>query len=340
MEKQTTTQTAVAIPAAPSQSERFTNMVVKEFSSNSGTTIALTEFQKRLVSNYFLSVDKSLKKAELARMEKSEAYRDPVSLTWSNVNMEQLAVDVVSSARVGLDPAQANHINMIPYKNKHTKKYDVTFIPGYRGKELVSKKYGLDVPDDIVIDLVYSNDKFRQIKKDLHNKVEGYEFEVVENFNRGTIVGGFYYYSYFEKPEKNKLRVLSMADIEKRKPEYASAEFWGGEKDEWKNGQKTGKKIAVEGWLEEMCYKTVARAAYNGITIDSQKIDDDYMKLLDHETQALPSAKDEIRENANTKTLSIDDIQTPEVVEPVTETAPPADGKLFPEDKEKEKAGF
>ena len=301
-------------------------MVIKEFSTNSGGTVALTEFQKRLVSNYFLSVDKSLKKAEMIRLEKAEQYRDPVSLTWENVNMEQLATDVVSAARVGLDPAQPNHINMVPYKNKHSKKYDVTFIPGYRGKELVAKKYGLEVPDDVIIELVYATDKFKQFKKDQTHKVESYMFEIVDNFDRGEVVGGFYYFNFFDHPEKNKLRVFSKADIDKRKPDYASPEFWGGQKDEWKDGRKTGKKIEVLGWYEEMAFKTIARAAYNAITIDSQKIDDDYMKLLSSENEA----KDE-KETANSKTLAIDDIQVPEVVEqekPEAKQEPKQDSKV------------
>ena len=96
--------------------------------------------------------------------------------------------------------------------------------------------------------------------------------------------GGFYYYSYFNHPEKNFLFVVNKAWIEKRKPEKASAEFWGGKKDKWVKDEKTGKNVKqgtedIEGWYDEMCYKTIYRAAYNAITIDSQKIDNDYMKL-------------------------------------------------------------
>jgi len=34
------------------------------------------------------------------------------------------------------------------------------------------------------------------------NKVESYEFEVTNPFDRGEIVGGFYYHSYNENPGK------------------------------------------------------------------------------------------------------------------------------------------
>ena len=306
---------AVQQPAQKTQSQRFTDMVVREFSANAGSLIALTDFQKRLCQNYFIETDKVLKKAEEKRLKATEARRDTLAITWENVNMAQLATDVVSVSRVGLDPAQSNHINMIPYKNNTTNKYDIGFILGYCGCELKATKYGLDFPDDVIIELVFSNDEFKQIKKDIHNKVEGYEFKVVNNFERGEVLGGFYYFSYFDKPEKNRIRVLSKADIEKRKPEYASVEFWGGEKDEWKNGVKTGKKIKIEGWYEEMCYKTIARAAYNSIVIDSQKIDDDYMRLSSREKEvASLNSHNEVRDNANGQTLSIEDVQEAEVV--------------------------
>ena len=70
------------------------------------------------------------------------------------------------------------------------------------------------------------NTDYQQLKKDL-----GY---VIENaFDKGDIMGGYYYHVYFDSPEKNKLRVFSMKDIEKRIPKTASVEFWGGEKDLW-----------------------------------------------------------------------------------------------------------
>jgi recombination protein RecT len=185
--------------------------------------------------------------------------RDPLPVTWENVNMESLARSVVAYARIGLDPAQKNHINMIPYKNNTTGKYDIGFIEGYRGIELKAMKYGLDVPDAVIVELVYTNDKFKPIKKSLNNPYESYEFEIVDAFDRGEIKGGFYYHIYSKYPEKNKLVIMTLKDIEKRKPKYASSEFWGGEKDVWKDGKKVGTE-QVEGWFEKMCYKTIYRA--------------------------------------------------------------------------------
>ncbi|NJJ37861.1 recombinase RecT [Paenibacillus sp. 7028] len=278
--------------------------VVSEFGSSVGE-VALTDFQKRLAQNYFISIDGILRSTEEKRIKKSEQYRDPLPVTWANVNMEKLARDVVAMARIGFDPGQPNHINPIPFKNNNTGKYDITFIEGYRGLELKATKYGLDVPDHIIVELVYSTDTFKPIKRDLNNKYEGYEFNINNPFDRGTIVGGFYYHSYSNAPEKNKLVIMTIKDIEKRKPDHASPEFWGGEKDKWEKGKKVGKET-VEGWYEQMCRKTVFRAAFSDITIDSQKIDDDYLRLKQMESEYdVAEVEREIKENGNKDIIDI-----------------------------------
>ncbi|MFP3390644.1 recombinase RecT [Brevibacillus sp. SIMBA_040] len=304
-----------------SQSERFMNKVVSEFSTNVGT-VALTDFQKRLAQNYFISLDSVLRSTEEKRLKKSEKYRDPLPVTWANVNMDKLARDVVSMARVGFDPAQPNHINLIPFKNNNTNKYDIGFIEGYRGIELKATKYGLNVPDHVTVELVFNTDKFKPIKKDRTNQHEAYEFEITNPFERGEIIGGFYYHSYTQNPTKNKLVTMSIKDILKRKPTHASVEFWGGEKDKWEDGKKVGKE-QVEGWHEQMCWKTIYRAAYSDITIDSQKIDDDYLRLKQMESEfADAELAQEINDNANRKTIDID-LDTPPTNHPVnTETEP------------------
>ncbi|MGF7050385.1 recombination protein RecT [Paenibacillus sp. DS2015] len=296
----------------PTQSERFMTKVISEFGSNVGE-VALTNFQKRLAQNYFIALDSVLKTTEEKRLKKAEKYRDALPVTWANVNMDKLARDVVAMARVGFDPSQPNHINLIPFKNNNTNKYDIAFIEGYRGIELKSTKYGMDVPDHVAVELVYSSDKFNPIKKDMNNKYEGYEFDIVNAFDRGEIVGGFYYHLFSKAPEKNKLVIMTIKDIEKRKPDHASPEFWGGEKDKWVDGKKAGKE-QVEGWREKMCWKTVYRAAFSDITIDSQKIDDDYLRLKQMESDLSEAeVAQEIKANANGDIIDI----TPD---PVTAT--------------------
>ncbi len=323
------TPVAQAQQMAPtSQGQRFTEMVMKEFQSLNPVG-QLTDFQKRIATSYFVKLDQVLKAAEVKNLAKAPDRRD-LSYTWENVNLNKLAMDVVAFSAIGLDPLQPNHLNLIPYKNNSTSKYDIGFIIGYNGLELKAKKYGLDVPTGVTIELVYANDGFKQIKKDFNNKVESYIFEIKDDFDRGEIKGGFIYFQY-ANPEQNRIRVLTKADIEKRKPKYASAEFWGGEKDVWKNGQRTGEKEKIEGWYEEMAYKTLVRAAWSSITIDSQKIDENYQRMLLSEADL----KDEkvqqtIEEFANKEELGFEDAQV--VTEqqkqieqpPVLNTAPQA----------------
>ena len=147
------TENTVATKDA-SHSERFTKMVEKEFSSNAGK-LEVTSFQRKLIQHYFIKLDSVLKENESRRMAKSEQYRDSLEFSWNNVNMPKLALDVVAYSSIGLDPLQSNHINMICYKNSKTNQFDVGFIEGYNGVELKAKKYGLDVPDSVVIELVY-----------------------------------------------------------------------------------------------------------------------------------------------------------------------------------------
>ena len=297
--------------------ERFTNKVTAIFQSNVGE-VALTNFQKRLAQNYFIVADSMLKKAEEKRLKKSEQYQEKIPYNWANVNMDELAQSVVAAARIGWDPTQENHVSLIPFKQGN--KYGITFMPGYRGRQLKAVKYGLNVPDDVVVELVYSTDKFKSHKKSHTNQVEHYEFEITNDFDRGEIVGGFYYHIFFEHPEKNKLVVIPLKEILKRKPDKASAEFWGGEKDVYKNGRKTGEKEHVEGWFDKMCYKTVFIAAYKDITIDSQKIDDDFLRLNKLENDYKEAEVEQtIAENANGDVIDIQGEDVPEQTEEVTD---------------------
>lgn len=331
-------------------SERFMNKVFAEFGSSVGG-IEVTRFQGRLVQNYFVSLDASLKTAEEKRLKKPEKYREELAYTWSNLNLEKLARDVVTAARVGFDPSQANHINLIPFKNNNTNKYDIAFIEGYRGIEMKAKKYGLEIPDHVEVQLVYSKDEFKSVKKDLDHQYEGYTFNIVNDFDRGEIVGGFYYHLYSHASDKNRLVVMPLKEILKRKPDKAAPEFWGGEKDKWGKDDK-GKNVVVgketvEGWYDQMCYKTIYRAAYNDITIDSQKIDEDYLRLRQMESDFVASGIDnEINENANREPIDItptsattsDPVTTtteePDTAEPVAETvADPTASKETPKGK-------
>lgn len=314
-------------PQELSPSQRFTAKVLALFTSNVGE-IAASEYQRRLIQGYFVAIDAMLKKTEEKRL-KTTYKQEPLPYTWQNVNMDDLATMSVHLARIGLDSNQKNHINFIPYKNGTTMKYDIGCIKGYVGIEYEAKRYALEMPVDVIVELVYTTDTFRPIKRNLQNKYESYEFELGDPFARGDIKGGFAYFIY-ENPTKNKLMVMSLADILKRKPKYASAEFWGGEKDIWENNKKTGAKETIDGWYEEMCLKTVKRAAYGSIPLDPQKIDDTYQWLKARDSQFADREIDaEIEKEANKAPLFVEneiiqnesfvDCETGEIIEEAPE---------------------
>lgn len=304
-----------------SMGQRFMAKVQSEMVTSTGIN-QVTDSQKRLIQSYYIAIDQALKSAEEKRLGQSEKFRPNLAYTWKNVNMETLAIRVMAFSKIGFDPSLPNHLSFVFHKNKAGTQYEVTFLEGYRGKELKAKKYALDVPIATTVELKYTTDHFRPIKKDHKNPVETYEFEIKNPFERGEIEGGFYYHQYADAT-KNKLVIMSAKDIEKRKPQYAAAEFWGGDKDEYKDGAKTGKKIQVEGWKDEMYRKTVARAAFGDLTIDPEKIDQNYMQLLANE-QELPTedVSMQIEQGAHKENLTIDAHHTE-----VTEDVAPEENK-------------
>lgn len=300
-------------PKAPvSASERFTSMVMREFNDNVAGGLAVTDYQKTLVQGYFIGIDRCLQIQEDNRLRKNKnnsdhKYDNELAYDWNNVNLKDLALDVVHYARMGLDMMQKNHISPIPYKNTKTQKYDINLMPGYTGIEYVAKKYALDVPKAVTVELVYSTDTFTPIKKSLKNPVENYVFEINNAFERGDIKGGFGYIEY-DDCSKNELVIMSLNDILKRKPQYASVEFWGGTKKE-KDGSEW-KEVQYEGWFAEMCLKTIKREVYSAkhIPLDPAKIDADYQYMKMREARlAELEAEEEIKAKANS--IIIDDFK-------------------------------
>ena len=164
----------------PNMSERFTSKVMMEFGSSVGA-IQVTDYQRQLIQGYFVAIDRALKAAEEERLRKNDNNRDhkydnPLPVTWENVNLNDLALDVVHYARMGLDMMQKNHLFAIPFKNNKAQKYDVNLMPGYNGIQYIAEKYALEPPVAVTIELVYSTDTFRPIKKTAGVRVESYEF--------------------------------------------------------------------------------------------------------------------------------------------------------------------
>ena len=310
------TKTGIAKSENLAMSERFTNQVFKEFGSNVAGELQITDYQRQLIQGYFVGIDRTLKMTEERRISKNESntdrkYDNDLPAVWNNVNLNDLALDVVHYARMGLDMMQDNHLFPIPFKNNKTKKYDIVLMPGYNGIQYIAEKYAIDKPVSVTVELVYSKDTFKPIKKSRENKVENYEFEINNAFDRGEVVGGFAYLQ-FDDCVKNKLIIMTLKDIEKRKPDKASAEFWGGTVKRWENGKQV--EVKTDGWFEEMCLKTIKREVYSSkhIPRDPKKIDDNYqfMKLQEARIAEM-EAHAEIDVNANMVMIDTTPIEDP-----------------------------
>jgi len=299
-----TTDIKSATAPAMNHSEKFTNSVLRQFGSTAAGGIQVTDYQRQLIQGYFIAIDRALNAAEESRIRKNEGnsdsyYNVDLPVKWENVNVADLALDVVHYARMGLDMMQDNHLFPIPFRNKKTDRYDVPLVPGYNGIRYIAEKYAVEKPLSVPIELVYSNDTFKPIKKSSSVQVESYEFEINDAFNRGEVVGGFGYISYAD-PTKNKLIIMTLKDIQKRKPQYASAEFWGGKTTKWENKKKVD--VETDGWFEAMCWKTIVREVYSAkhMPRDPREIDDAYHYMKMREARiAEAEAQSEIDEYAN-----------------------------------------
>lgn len=330
MEKQQNNTPAVAQNAVKeTASARFTKMVMDRYGDIAGRGHQFTSYEKRLITNYFVCIDQALSKAEAERVRKNatnrdhERYDNNLAYSWQNVDLPTLAQDLAHYAHIGLDMMADNHLFPIPYKNNKGNQYAITLMPGYNGIRYEAEKYALNPPKNVTVEVVYSTDVFKPIKKDRTHDFESYEFEIANPFDRGQIVGVFGYIE-FDDPAKNKLIVFSKADVEKRKPKYASPEFWGGKKPVYENGKKTG-EIEVEGWQHEMYEKTMKREIFGSkhIPRDPSKIDESYQYAMRREQEYADMAiETEFTDNANKTPVSL-----PEQPKPLQAAGgpPPAD---------------
>lgn len=297
-------------------SEKFTAKVLKEFGSTVSGAMEVTDFQKRLIQGYFIVIDRALKSAEEERIRKNEKNTDhkwdeTLPVVWQNVNLNDLALDLVHYARMGLDMQQDAMLYPIPYKNNKRNCYDVTLMPGYNGIKYTALRYAMEAPIGETIELVYSTDTFIPHMRDSGHPCATYEFQINNPFDRGDIVGGFGYLE-FSDPAKNELIIMPLKAILKRKPAYASGNFWGGgTKTEWKtvDGKRQKVEVEIEGWFDEMCRKTLIREVYSSkhLPRDPQKIDDSYQFMKAREARyAEIQAQAEIDAEANTVLIDTD----------------------------------
>jgi recombination protein RecT len=120
--------------------------------------------------------------------------------------------------------------------------------------ELLARRYGINCPENITVELIYSTDKFSIVKKDLSHPSEGYVLEVTNAFDRGEIIGGVSL-SEYANPIYNKVRILSMKEIEKRVK--TNSPFWTN-------------------WRAEMCEKTVGKNAWSKVVLNTTELAEYY----------------------------------------------------------------
>lgn len=255
MTKKKTEETAVTKKnKEQAMSERFINKVTQEMSAAIGQGVKFSESQKRLATNLFVKVDNDLQNAEADRLKKNKG---GVPITWSNVNMQKLALDAAHRIQLGLDALVPNHLHTIPYHNGKTNKYDLDLRIGYKGKHLYRVKFCSDDVVDLRYELVHETDHFKVLKKNNERDVETYEHEVTEPFDQGEVVGGFGYIVY-KDPTKNKVVLVTRKDMDKIKKSWNSGPVWKSE------------------WEHRMQLKTVVHRTTEALNIDTTKTNMSY----------------------------------------------------------------
>jgi len=298
----------------PSQSERFTNMLMKEFSGTTGDMAVFNDNKKRLGQHLFIKADSVLKELEKKRLASNKT--TVAEYTWKNVNLSKMSLDAVHRIELGLDPLIDNHISIIPYFNSKLKKYDLDLRIGYAGKDYYKRKMAYETPEDIIYELVYSNDSFVVFKKDKENKVESYEFKIKDPFDRGNIIGGFGYIRYNDE-SKNKLVTVSEADFKKSESEAKSAAFWGK-------------------YPREMRYKTIVNRTTDKLMIDPVKVNESYFNVEEQDKQEAVG----FEENEQITEVSFEDMGDTEQVKQVEDQMQPDPIKDKPEPQQTRKASF
>ncbi len=248
-------------------SEAFCELVVKKYSDVAHGLI-VTEKEKAIIAGYFISIDNAIKK---------------MGIDWKDIDNNSLALDLAHKARLGLDMQMPNYLFPVPYRNKNGV-VTLTLINGYKGDIHLAMKFAEEIPLNIRAELVYDTDEFIPIKKGAGSPHDSYKLNIKNPFARGNIIGGFGYVDY-ANPVKNVLVIMSKADILKRKPSYASKEFWGT-------------------WEEKMFLKTIIKETCRHIPLDVDKVRE-YRDTLDYEREreldyAKAEVEAEISANANT----------------------------------------
>lgn len=243
----------------PTPAERFTAMVIRQYAADVGQ-VDMSEYERTLLQHCFIKCDMAFAEA------RSKQKEDQLPIEWANVNMTKLAIDSAHRIKLGIDGLVPGHLYPIAYYNKATGRYDIDLRIGYKGEIYYVRNASLRPVHDIRVELVYSNDEFIVYKKGATCKIEGYDLNIKNPFDRGDVVGGFAYIEY-EDEKDNLLLVMSKAKFDDRRAKSGSDKFWGP-------------------YYEEMCFKTLVHAAAKKITIDPRKVNMDSLNAveIDEET--------------------------------------------------------
>ena len=298
----------------PTISDRFTGMVVREY-SDSISNVELTAFQRKLAQHLFVKVDIALKDFEIKRLGQAGGDKK-TPFTWENINLPKLAVDTVHRIELGLDALIPNHIHPVPYFNNRKNKYDLDLRIGYSGKDYYYRKMSLYQIADIVYELVYENDKFTVIKKTANEGVETYKLDIPKPFDRGQVVGGFGYIIY-DNPQMNRVVIVTLDDFKKSQTAAKSNDFWSKHPDSMK-------------------YKTIVHRTVSRIVLDPEKINASFAHVENDEIQAIDNQKWEESErevsiNANQEVI---DIETQNGGDTTEDNQTEADETISNEEKE------
>lgn len=247
-EKKSENKAGTTLPVQEKVSERFTNLIIREFSGAVGK-LEMSPYQRRLAQHLFIKIDQSLSDLEKKRAEKD---KEGLPIVWANINLEKLAIDAIHRIELGLDALIPNHISPIPYFNNRTKRYDLDLRIGYVGKDYYRRQMTNSPPKEVIYELVHANDLFKPIKASLKNPIESYEFEIPNPFERGDIIGGFAYLLY-DDLKKNRLIIVTESDFAKSKNKAQSKTFW-------------------DDYPEQMRYKTLVNRAMGRLQIDPEKV--------------------------------------------------------------------
>jgi len=274
-EKQTTA-------IARTDSEKFTNMVVREFSGTVGQRLQMTPYQQKLAQHLFLKIDATLKELEAKRVAKGG---QGTSIAWQSVNLNKLAIDAVHRVNLGLDALIPNHIHPIPYFNARLSKYDLDLRIGYVGKDYYRRRVAREQPINVIYELVYETDHFKPMKKGIKNTCDSYEFEITKPFDRGKVIGGFGYIQYADQT-KNLLIMIGPKQFNRSRKAAKATDFW--ENDE-----------------EAMQYKTLVHRVTDKLAVDPEKANESYFAVEAEEAEE-GIIEAEIAENANRETIDVE----------------------------------